>query len=439
MNQLIDPNDIHSAADTWSGFIYQGKVALYHVLKLINEKDSVDELHLQLDSLEDFAIIRYENNEPKPVTLHQVKAVKSHYYSKYKEAFEKLEKRKDDFPCDEEACFHLATNNEKGKADIEALHPKLKVYEYDGNPYCKIEDLQDKIKILANACLIKFGLTHLSNDNYLDALSNELESLITSNIISIHAQNHSPNGDSINKSAYYNTISLNTFRDIITVDLTTLNQDKNYFIKKLKTDINRYFQEFCFEFENEIDEEAQKKLHLYLVYFNSLNDYQFESFLQKIMPHRSVKFSTIQQYKDNSLLKDEIKKAFFSILHNIRNSDDDGINKIGWIDTENKKYFPSTIIVSNTTQSRQNISVEILNTALETLVEIPFNTDFIITEGCNVSSIEEEANKSTRINQSDIDILNNSTSPDYNKITKWKNVSLIELEQAKQKLNDNNN
>ena len=93
MNQLIDPNDIHSAADTWSGFIYQGKVALYHDLKLINEKDSVDELHLQLDSLEDFAIIRYENSEPKPITLHQVKAVKSHYYSKYKELFEKLEKR----------------------------------------------------------------------------------------------------------------------------------------------------------------------------------------------------------------------------------------------------------------------------------------------------------------------------------------------------------
>lgn len=43
--------------------------------------------------------------------------------------------------------------------------------------YCKMKTCKDKIKILANACLIKFGLTHLSNDNYLDALSNELESL----------------------------------------------------------------------------------------------------------------------------------------------------------------------------------------------------------------------------------------------------------------------
>jgi len=111
MTPLIDPNDIHSASATWNGFIYQGKVALYHVLKLINEKDSVEGLHLQLDSLEDFAIVRYENNDPKPVSLHQVKAVKSKYYLKFKEAFEKLEKRKDDFPCDEEAYFHLAMNN----------------------------------------------------------------------------------------------------------------------------------------------------------------------------------------------------------------------------------------------------------------------------------------------------------------------------------------
>ncbi|TGD59019.1 ABC-three component system protein [Flavobacterium humi] len=437
MTPTIDPNDIHSAADTWNGFIYQGKVALLHVLKLINQKDNVDGLHLQLDSLEDFAIVRYENNEPKPITLHQVKAVKSHYYSKYKEAFEKLEKRNDDFPCDEEAFFHLATENEKSKADIEDIHTKLKIYDYDGNPYCKIEELQDKIKVQANNCLNKFGLMHLSNDNYLEILCNELESLITDSIVNIHAKNHQQNGDSINKSAYYSTISLNRFRDIIITDLTSLQQDKNYFIKKLKIDLNRYYQEFCLEFEDEIDEEAQKKLHLYLVYFNSLDNSQFEGFLQEIMPHRHVKFSTLQEYKDNSLIINEVKTAFLSILNGVRNSD--GVNKIGWTDSQTKKYFPSSIIVSNSPASKQNVSIDIINTVLDTLIEVPFNSDYIITEGCNVTSVIEEANKSTRINQSDIDVLNNSTSAEYDKITKWKNISLIDLEQAKQKLNGNNN
>lgn len=437
MTPLINPNDIHSAADTWNGFIYQGQVALYHVLKIINEKDSVDGLHLQLDSLEDFSIVRYENGEPKPVTLHQVKAVKSHYYSKYKGAFEKLEKRKDDFPTDDEAYFHLATENEKSKADIEVIHTKLKIYEYDGNPYCRIEELRDKIKIQANNCLTKFDLTQLSNDNYLEILCNELESLITDNIVLIHAQNHLPNGNSINKSAYYNTLSLNRFRDIIIVDLTGLQQDKNYFTKKLKIDLNRYYQEFCLEFEDEIDGKAQMKLHQYLVYFNSFNNPQFEGFLQKIMPHRHVKFSTLQEYKDNSLLINEVKTAFLNILNCIRSPDE--IVKIGWTDNQSKKYFPSSIIVSSSQASKQSISIDILNTALDTLIEVPFNSDYIITEGCNVISVIEEANKSTRINQIDIDILNNSTSSEYDKITKWKKISLIDLEQAKHKLNENNN
>jgi len=437
MSQLINPNDIHSAAATWNGFIYQGKVALYHVLKLINEKDSVDGLHLQLDSLEDFAIVRYENGDPIPVTLHQVKAVKSNGYLRYKEAFEKLEKRKDDFPCDEEAYFHLATENVKSKVDIEAIHTKLKIYEYDDKPYCKIEELQDKIKVQANYCLTKFDLTHLSNNHYLETLSNELESLITENIVSIHARNHLPNGDSINKSAYYSTISLNRFREIIIVDLTELQQDKNYFIKKLKIDLNRYYQEFCYEFEGAIRNKARIKLHLYLAYFNGLTNPNFESFLQKIMPHRSVKFSTLQEYKDNSLFINEIKKGFLTILNGIRNSDN--INNIGWTDDDNKKYFPSAIIDSDNPRSRQNISIDIMNTVLETLIEVPFNADYIITEGCNVTSVIEESNKSTRINQSDIDILNNSTSAEYEKITKWKNITLIELDKAKQKLNGNIN
>lgn len=437
MKQLINPNDIHSAADTWNGFIYQGKVALYHVLILINEKADVIGLHLQLDSLEDFAIVRYEDGEPKPVSLHQVKAVNSHYYSKYKTAFEKLERRKDDFPCDDDAFFHLAVKNEKTNQEIEGIHKKMKIYDYNGNQYCRIEELNDLIKVQAGKCLDKFNLTHLSNDNYLETLCNELESLISSTIVDVHSQNHLPNGDSINKLAYYNTISLIRFVEVIESDIAEIIQDKKYFTKKLKTDLNRYYQEFCFEREDEILESQQLKLHKYLIYLNGLNNLEFERCLQNIMPHRYVKFSNIQEYKDNSLLINEVKGAFLSILNEIKDSDD--LNKIGWIDDAHKKYYPSTIVISNTAKSKLNISIDILKTVLETLVDVPFNADFIITEGCNVPSIVEEANKSTRINQSDLEALNGSSSHEYDKITSWKNISLIDLEQAKQKLNENIN
>ena len=48
----------HDASATWSGFNYQGKVGLYHVLKLMNEKVGVDRT-FDFSSYE----LVYENHE----------------------------------------------------------------------------------------------------------------------------------------------------------------------------------------------------------------------------------------------------------------------------------------------------------------------------------------------------------------------------------------
>ncbi len=62
----------HTAITSWSGFVYQGKVALYHSLKLILEDiQGCSNYKLQLDSLEDFAILDEDDN---PISLHQVNA-----------------------------------------------------------------------------------------------------------------------------------------------------------------------------------------------------------------------------------------------------------------------------------------------------------------------------------------------------------------------------
>ena len=44
--------NLHTAITTWSGFIYQDKVAFHHVLFLFNNSNDCDEYKLQLDSLE---------------------------------------------------------------------------------------------------------------------------------------------------------------------------------------------------------------------------------------------------------------------------------------------------------------------------------------------------------------------------------------------------
>jgi hypothetical protein len=425
---LIDPNDIHSAADTWSGFIYQGKVALYHVLTLILNEDHVNQLELQLDSLEDFAIVRDNGIDIVPVSLHQVKAMKSHLYSAYQEAFEKLEKRKLQFPCEDDACFHLANNNERSKAEIEAAHPNLIIYEYDGDPFCRIEDLQSKIDSKVQASLLKFGLSAESNNsNYVRMISDLLEEMITRQILAVHATNHAMNGLTINEAAYHYRIPLNDFILELTADTSTRIFDKNYYRRILRNDMNLYFQEYCTDIESQVNDDVKTKLSDYLTYFNSLTDSEFETFLQNITPHRIVKFSKLQEYS-NALQIDDFKYALISILKEIRDSDKDIINKVGWICPNNKRYFPSTINVSDTPASRKKVSEQIIGVALDQLIDTPYNSDYIITEGCQVESLEDEAVNIFKVGDEN-----------YDNITKWRKLSLINLEQAKLNLNGINN
>lgn len=81
----------HDASATWSGFNYQGKVALYHSLKLIIQKisnqESLDGFNLILENNEDFDISGPNGFE----SFHQVKAVNQTAYSKFEDAiFEML-------------------------------------------------------------------------------------------------------------------------------------------------------------------------------------------------------------------------------------------------------------------------------------------------------------------------------------------------------------
>lgn len=82
----------HDASATWSGFNYQGKVALFYTLELINnliESDSGNDLRaysLRLEWNEDFEILKND----KPISFHQVKAYKEKSFSSYENALLEL-------------------------------------------------------------------------------------------------------------------------------------------------------------------------------------------------------------------------------------------------------------------------------------------------------------------------------------------------------------
>jgi len=97
LEESLDDN-FHDATPTWSGFNYQGKVALYTLLKLINSSDfdGACEWSLELEWLEDFSIKCNGNY----CSIHQVKAYNTCNLNKYSEAIFKLTKKVIDYDID---------------------------------------------------------------------------------------------------------------------------------------------------------------------------------------------------------------------------------------------------------------------------------------------------------------------------------------------------
>ena len=429
MGQFIDPNDIHTAAATWSGFIYQGKIALYHILYLLNNDPNALEYNLQLDSLEDFAIVRKENNEIIPITLHQVKAMKSSLYSAYQEAFKKLEKRFKNYPCDG-AYFHLATENEKTNVEIKGLHPLMNIYSaYDGNcnNYCSLDEVDDQCKMQISHFLENNNLDHLNNADNLVALRIRSEAIIFDQIIDIHSKNHNDN-QSIREGAYQQIIPFLKISDNLKIDPQTLmNEDYYFFLTKEL--LNQSHCEFCFETIESLGEDNQEmtkdqkeKLSEYLQQINALSKTAILRFIQSLLPHKEIKLNSLIDFKNSNIEKDEFKEAFLQTLFElIRPKGKIGQNFI-WNGNDNLKYAPTAI--NKGIASTNKLCKKIYRTIQDTNIEIPYESDKLITSDIDVTSLRDVLNLQNNIPEDGVDQKNN--------ITKWSDVGLISLANAKE-------
>jgi hypothetical protein len=418
----------HSAAANWSGFIYQGRIALYHVLTVLIEKTEAElnDLFVQIDSIEDFAIIKYdEHGKIIPITMHQVKAIRSNLYSTYEDDFKQIEeKRAKTGVADVKAYFHLSTQNEKTKVEIEVLHPSLEVYCYDNDQeFCSLAEIDNKIKDKISLVLQRHNIDGHDNVGKLQLLYDVLEKKVSDRVVYIHSQNH-VNGVPIRNAAYKSPIRLIEFINLISQDIADIIQDEKYFEGKIRDNLNRYYQEYCLDAdEAEFTDDIKVKLDKYLYLFNSFDSGGFKSFLQNIRPHKEIAYTNFQEYTDSCLQQDETKDAFFIILKEIRESNNP--QGIGWKSKDLKQYFPTSINYPNTELGNKNASERILKTALSTMIDVPFNSDFLITAACNVENIQFYANKISEIEKNESD-----------RITNWRNIGLIDLETAKAKLND---
>ncbi len=88
--------DNWDATNSWSGYNYQGKIALFVVLKKINElismgkRDEIEKYSVELEWLEDFSILYKDDDGIQYKTIHQVKAKDKHNIGDYEDALVKL-------------------------------------------------------------------------------------------------------------------------------------------------------------------------------------------------------------------------------------------------------------------------------------------------------------------------------------------------------------
>ena len=129
VDDLIKKEDIHSAVPSWSGFVYQGKVAIYtalHILNNVIEDDpySIDKYSLVIEDLEDFVI--FKNNRVE--SIHQVKAKpKNNTIGQYNEANLLLLGKIAIYPHIKEAILHTAT--ELKEFSEESLRENIKNFD----------------------------------------------------------------------------------------------------------------------------------------------------------------------------------------------------------------------------------------------------------------------------------------------------------------------
>ncbi|MEN9657306.1 MAG: hypothetical protein RL571_771 [Pseudomonadota bacterium] len=195
-----------TAVSTWSGYVYQGKIALYHSLKLINQGDK--DFELQLDSTDDFAI--YKNGAV--TSAHQVKAKISEYRSGYTEALEKAAAIEFDRTKGILRYFHVSVQLNNADDYTGKNGELVRFYAYGTNKYCGLGEIEGLTKDVIRQICTSHTIT-MSEDllNYNYCLLSEK---ISAKAVEIHRLVQDDR-EQANKAAYENRITAQSLLDEI--------------------------------------------------------------------------------------------------------------------------------------------------------------------------------------------------------------------------------
>jgi len=278
-----------SAISSWSGYVYQGKVALYHSLVLI-VGNQFPNFELQLDSTDDFAIYC----EGKLISSHQVKAKANTHRTAYLGALEKSALVAGDRTIDTARFFHVAVQLDNSTDYTNANNVTVKFYLYGTNQYCALSQIEPLIKDCLSNIAISLGI-QLTNTQ-IEYLYCTLSEMITRKVIEIHSINQ-VSGVTVASEAYKNRIP----SDLFTSTIKGIDGDSELNISILK--IRKIFLEsleiYVQQQEEEFDSAHFERLQSLFEHIFALNDEDLEKFYYSIQPSEAVlQHQNIETYSD---------------------------------------------------------------------------------------------------------------------------------------------
>ncbi|WP_349618465.1 ABC-three component system protein [Azotobacter salinestris] len=334
----------HSAISTWSGFVYQGKVALYHCLKLINEGDSAFEL--QLDSTDDFAIYK----DGRLISAHQVKAKIGDYRSNYKDALEKSASLELDRVAGIKRYFHISLPINDHSDYVDSNGERVEFYQYGKSRHCELDKIEELTKQVIKE--IYNNQAVIFDDSLLDTNYCLLSDRISSQALAIHARIQN-DGDAQRKAAYENRVTAAS----ILSDITDTNpyERKDYYAIELKARLHTYLEERLAESLPGMSDAAYERARRIYELIRLSEGGDFKILCQLMKP--SEKYSRIQ----NSDIR-----RYTDLVHEI-NAEPVLKRLPHYLDSNNKFYAPTALYLPESTDKKYCTS--------EIIAEIKDNDD----------------------------------------------------------------
>ncbi|MDF1894347.1 ABC-three component system protein [Rahnella contaminans] len=406
MSQEDDEKYPASAVSSWSGFVYQGKIALYHSLKMIHDGDL--DFELQLDSSDDFAI--YKNG--KLQTAHQVKAKISKYRSGYTTALEQSTLIEYDKIKGTTRYFHVSVRLDNTDAYRGISGETVNFYRYGDNFHCGLGEIEGLTKELIKKICDKQFITvsdNLINFNYC---------LLSEKISTTAIHNHKLNqvdGISEDKAAYEGRIKA---RNIIE-DLLTENpyQNRDYYAVELKARLQTHLEERLDQVLTTMTDATYERARRLCEHIRETHINELKTLCQMMKPsERFQDVQTIDIRRYTKLIQAISVEPIFNHLPH-------------YLDSQNRFYVPTALDVDESEECESDMIREMKNNG--DLLRLLFEYNHLIA-----SKAETSFTINTKFTNSD-DFDNKQTTEKLeSNITKSLCISVISKDDAEELLND---